>query len=156
MFTFSSPFPVQVSHKSVPEYLVEIRNILENRSLRKIERLIFYRPFTIPSHILSDVGRLTASCGKTRVLKSIFVILEWPNFFPWIVEWLVFSLKSWFHFVKREIPFLFSVNCERTNLSCVKRDLDLPPTPAPPPYHPQTLNSWRSGFPLPFLVCNTG
>ena len=34
-----------------------------------------------------------------------------------------------FFFVKHDIPILFSVNCERTNLFSVNRDLDPPPLP---------------------------
>ena len=37
-----------------------------------------------------------------------------------------FVLTNDILFVKREIPMLFPVNCERTNLFSVKRDLDSP------------------------------
>ena len=36
-----------------------------------------------------------------------------------------FESKNAIFFVKREMPILFPVNCERNNLVSVKRDLDL-------------------------------
>ena len=43
--------------------------------------------------------------------------------------------RSPFFSVKREMPIMFLVNCERTVLFSVKRDLDQPPPPPPPPFN---------------------
>ena len=54
-----------------------------------------------------------------RVVKIVFVIREWPNFFPVKCEVACFiSREFWFHFISR--------NCERTNLFFMKHDVDSP------------------------------
>ena len=40
------------------------------------------------------------------------------------------------------MPILFFMNCQRTVLFSVKRDLDQPP----PLYHPLTCAAWRATF----------
>ena len=42
------------------------------------------------------------------------------------------------------MPILFFMNCQRTVLFSVKRDLDQPPPP--PLYHPLTSAAWRATF----------
>ena len=68
-----------------------------------------------------ELGFLFAShrTRSGRIVKTTNKALLWRK---------TFSLFS----VKREMPILFFVNCERTVLFFVKRDLD------PPLYHPHT------------------
>lgn len=63
-----------------------------------------------------------------------------------------------FFFVKREILILFPVNCEGTNLFCVKRDLDLHSPFTTLSVRLKENGNERTGFRLPFPVyaCNTG
>ena len=70
-----------------------------------------------------ELGFLFASprTRNGRIVKTTNKALLWRK---------TFSLFS----VKREMPILFFVNCERTVLFSVKRDLD----PPPPLYHPHT------------------
>ena len=60
------------------------------------------------------------------------------------------SKKCHFIFVKREMPSLFPVNCDRTNLFSVKRELDPPPPTSLPlyqsPINTRTIPSVNSQF----------
>ena len=62
-------------------------------------------------------GHLTKLCSGRNFLS--------------IISYVSLCQKMPFFFVKCGMPILFPVNCERTNLSSVKRDLDPPP---PPPF----------------------